>query len=258
MTASDALIASPARVNDHLLGGKDNYAADRELAGALLAVLPRLGAAVRADRAFVRRAVGVLAARGIRQFLDVGCGLPTTENVHQTAARHATGARVVYVDNDPVVIAHARARLADDGDIGVVRADLRKPCELLDDAFSCGLLDRDEPVGMIVASSLHHLPDADGPHAVAAELRGALTPGGALVLSHLSADFAPAATLEAARLYTAGCESPLVPRGRDEIAAFFGDLEPLPPGLVPTGRWRPDGPAGRAGRDLMYAGLAIR
>ena len=163
MTESDALIASPARVNNHLLGGKDNYAADRELADALLAVLPRLRAAVHADRAFVHRAVGVLVGRGIRQFLDIGCGLPTSENVHQTAARHTTGARVVYVDHDPVVIAHARALLADDGDIGVVRADLRKPSELLDDAFSQGFLDRDEPVGMIVTSALHHLPDADGP-----------------------------------------------------------------------------------------------
>ncbi|WP_067467582.1 SAM-dependent methyltransferase [Actinomadura macra] len=258
MTEPDALIASPARVNDHLLGGKDNYAADRELAGALLAVLPPLRAAVRADRAFVRRAVGVLAGRGIRQFLDIGCGLPTAENVHQTAARHAPGVRVVYVDHDPVVIAHARALLADDGDIGVVRADLRKPCELLDDAFSCGLLDRDEPVGMIVTSALHHLPDADGPHAVAAELRTALTPGGALVLSHLTADFAPVATLEAARLYTAGCTAPLVPRGKEEIAAFFGDLELLLPGLVPTAQWRPDAPFEHVGRALMYAGLAIR
>lgn len=258
MTDSGTSAASPARVTDCLLDGKDNYAADRDLADALQRVLPRLRLALREDRAFVRRAVRHLAGRGIRQFVDIGCGLPAAENVHQTAARHSPGSRVVYIDHDPVVVAHARALLTDDGDIGVVRSDLRKPAELLDDAFTCGLLDPQEPVALILSSVLHNLPDADGPHAIAAELRAALTPGGALVISHLTADVARPAVLAAAQTYTGGCSAPLVPRGRDEVATFFGDLRLTSPGLVPTFRWRPDGTPVPPHEPVLYAGVATR
>ncbi|MFC6879009.1 MULTISPECIES: SAM-dependent methyltransferase [Actinomadura] len=249
--APDLGPASPARVYDYLLGGKDNYAADRVLVDDLLRLQPHLVDAARENRAFVRRAVRDLAGLGIGQFLDIGCGLPTPRNVHQIAARHAPGARVAYVDNDPIVLAHARALLTHDGGVRVVQADLRKPDELL--GLARDGLDLSAPVAVLLASVLHLLADAEDPHGAVAELRGALAPGSALVVSHLATGFSSAA----AALYTERCTAPLVPRERHDIARFFGGLRLADPGLVPTTRWRPDGPARPDEHALMYAGVAF-
>ncbi|WP_051467746.1 SAM-dependent methyltransferase [Actinomadura oligospora] len=179
-------LAGPARVYDCLLGGKDNYAVDRELVRELLRIEPGLVDAARANRAFVRRAVRELAGLGLRQFLDIGCGLPTNDNVHQIASRHMPGARVLYVDQDPLVLVHARALLVDDGDVAALQADLRKPEDLVAQALDHGLLDPSEPIGVLVTSVLHHLTDADDPWHTVRTLTAALPPGSVLVISHLT------------------------------------------------------------------------
>ncbi|GAA2581071.1 SAM-dependent methyltransferase [Actinomadura fulvescens] len=251
-------LASPARVYDYLLGGKDNYAADRELVHRLLAIQPDLSAVARENRAFLARAVGLLAGRGVRQFLDLGCGLPTHENVHQIAARHGPGARVVYVDHDPIVLAHARALLADDGNVAIVHSDLRKPDELRADvAAGGGLLDWTEPVAVLITAVLHFVADADDPAGILAGLRAELAPGSALVISHATAGTFPAEAARVAELYTTACVSPLVLRTREEVAEFFGDFELLDPGLAFTAQWRPRGERPPP-RGQLLAGVGIR
>ncbi|RFU38621.1 SAM-dependent methyltransferase [Actinomadura logoneensis] len=249
-------LAGPARVYDCLLGGKDNYAVDRRLVRELLAIEPGLVDAAHANRAFVRRAVRELAGLGLRQFLDIGCGLPTTDNVHQIASRHAPGTRVLYVDQDPLVLVHARALLVDDGEVAALQADLRKPDDLVAQALDHGLLDPGRPVAVLLTSVLHHLTDAEDPWHCVRTLTAALAPGSAVVVSHLTdtpvgsspgADeprlapgtLTPVAAALAAR-YTEGCALPLVPRDASAIAGFLDGLEPLAPGVVPVDAWRPD------------------
>ncbi|GAA2143509.1 SAM-dependent methyltransferase [Actinomadura napierensis] len=243
-----------ARVHDHLLGGKDNYAADRELARRVLEVLPQAAAAARDGRAFLARAVRACAERGIRQFLDLGCGLPAADNLHQMAARHAAGTRVVYVDADPLVIAHARALLIEDGHIAALRADLRDPQSILGAAQVRRLIDPAEPVALVFSCVLHFLPD---PYAPVAAVGAAAAPGSALVVSHATADHARAAVAEAARRYAAAGAGPLVLRGAAEIARLFGPFALLPPGLVPAGHWNA-GTTPPPGDAVLYAGVGIR
>ncbi|REE97725.1 SAM-dependent methyltransferase [Thermomonospora umbrina] len=251
----DLTLPSPARVYDHLLGGKDNYEADRALAERMLAVQPRLAHAARENRAFVERAVRRLAEAGHDQFVDIGCGLPTLDNVHQIAARRRPGARVLYLDNDPIVLAHGRALLTEGGDVGVAGADLREPRRILDVMDASRLLDLSRPVVVLMTAVLHFLTDADGPYEAVAEIRRALPAGSALVISHLASDVAAQATAEAARLFGDECPVPLVPRPRDEVAAFFGELTPVSPGLVFTGQWCPSVVGRSPERTLMYAGI---
>jgi SAM-dependent methyltransferase len=256
-------IASPARVTNCLLGGKDNYAADRDLVEDLLRVVPHLETAARESRAFLHRTVDTLARRGMRQFLDLGCGLPGGANVHQIAAGHDPGARTVYVDHDPIVLAHARALLAAGGGVAAVQADLREPAGLLAGVDACGLIAWDRPVAVLLTSVLHYLTEGDRPYEAVAELRAALGPGSALAISHATADFAPEEAAEAARIYSAGCSSPLVLRTRDEIMPFFGGFTLAGPELAPLSLWHtvcPDGPDGGvwpAGPSLMYAGIGL-
>ncbi|MFC5182614.1 SAM-dependent methyltransferase [Actinomadura harenae] len=233
-------LAGPARIYDCLLGGKDNYAVDRELVVELLTIEPGLVDAARANRAFVRRAVRELAGLGLRQFLDIGCGLPTTDNIHQIASRHAPGARVLYVDQDPLVLVHARALLVDDGDVAALQADLRKPEDLVAQSLDHGLLDPSEPVAVLLTSVLHHLTDADDPWHAVRTLTAALAPGSALVISHLTD--APSASAEVASRYTEGCSLPLIPRTPTAIASLLDGLPLLAPGLVPVDTWRPELP----------------
>ncbi|KAB2347074.1 SAM-dependent methyltransferase [Actinomadura rudentiformis] len=252
-------LASPARMYDYLLGGKDNYAADRDLTRRLLEIQPQMAVAARENRAFLTRAVDVLAERGIRQFLDLGCGLPTRENVHQIAARRRPGARVVYVDHDPIVLAHARALLTDDGNVAIVQSDLRKRDELLGDVDASGSLDWAEPVAVLLTAVLHFVADADDPAGILAGLRAELAPGSALVISHATAGTAAEAA-RAAELYATACVTPLALRGRDEIAEFFGDFELLEPGLVFTAEWQPQGgtPSPAPTRGQLLAGVGLR
>lgn len=248
--------AATSRVQDYLLGGKDNYAADRALAHRMLTVLPQAADAARASRAFLANAVRTLAGRGVRQFLDLGCGLPRERNLHQMAAPHAGGARVVYVDDDPLVIAHARALLIDAGNIAALRADVRDPAAVLGSPEVRRLIDPSEPVALVFSSVLHHLPDAAA--VVAALARGA-APGSAVVVSHATADFAPAAIAEAARLHREAGAGPLIPRGAGEIARLLGPFRPLAPGLVPLGGGRLAGRRPATGWEpVMYGAVGVR
>ncbi|TDD85746.1 SAM-dependent methyltransferase [Actinomadura darangshiensis] len=239
----------PARVHDYLLGGKDNYAADRDLAQRILRVLPQAADGARTARGFLAGAVRLLARRGVRQFIDLGCGLPRADNLHQMAARHTGGTRVVYVDHDPLVIAHARALLIDGGNIAALQADLRAPDAILGSAEVRRLIDPAEPVALVFSSVLHFLPGAGD---LVAGLAGTAPPGSALVVSHLTADFAPAAVAEAARLYREASTVPVHPRDGAEIARLLGPFRPLPPGVTPLGA------GGAAGDPIVYGVVGVR
>ncbi|MFC5749727.1 SAM-dependent methyltransferase [Actinomadura rugatobispora] len=233
----DALRPSSARMYDYFLSGKDNYAADRSLAERLRRAAPVVRVLARANRDFLLRAVRTLAAEaGIAQFLDIGCGLPGCDNVHQAARRVLPGARVAYVDNDPMVVAHAQALMAADGGTVAFQADLRSPEALLADRRLRAVIDLERPVAVLLTAVLHHLPDEDDPHGLVARVRDALPPGSHVVVSH--AETTPALR-HAAALHNAA-DTPFVPRTRESVAAFFDGMEPLPPGMDAAIRWRPD------------------
>jgi O-methyltransferase involved in polyketide biosynthesis len=240
----DSSKAHPARVYDVFLGGKDHYPADRDAAAAALAANPRGYLDVRHNRDFLRRAVTALVEQdGIRQFLDIGTGLPTAENVHQIAQRIAPDSRVVYVDNDPVVLAHARALLTSgpEGRTDYIDADLRDPGRILEQAAKT--LDFDRPVALCLVAILHFVADEEA-HPLVRELIDALPVGSRLVLSHLTEDLNPENIRAVQRTYTERGFT-FVLRSRAEVERFFTDnaLEIADPGIVPAHRWRPDGAA---------------
>jgi len=226
-----------ARVWDYWLGGKDNFAADRELAEKMLAVHPVTAQMARENRQFLGRAVSYVAARGIRQFIDVGAGLPTVLNTHDIARHVEPDARVVYVDNDPIVISHARSLLAKSPGVIVVPGDMRDPGRILADPGLTGLIDLAEPACVILSGVLH-FADPGTARDIAAAFAGAIAPGSYLIISVGSGDpsegenFTSAYT--AARIYI---------HSRQKIQGFFGDLELVPPGVVSVRDWSGDGPA---------------
>ncbi|WP_030954013.1 SAM-dependent methyltransferase [Streptomyces sp. NRRL S-481] len=237
----DSSKAHPARVYDVFLGGKDHYPADREAAAAALAANPRGYLDVRHNRDFLRRAVtGLVEQDGIRQFLDIGTGLPTAENVHQIAQRIAPTSRVVYVDNDPVVLAHARALLTSgpEGRTDYIDADLREPGRILEQAAKT--LDFDQPVALCMVAVLHFVAD-DEAYPLVRELLDALPGGSRLVLSHLTEDLNPENIRAVQRTYTERGFT-FVLRSRADVERFFTEnrLELADPGVVPAHRWRPD------------------
>lgn len=242
----DTTRPSIARVYDYYLGGKDNFAVDRQAAHMAMQVTPDGPEAGRACRAFLRRSVRFLAAEaGIRQFLDIGSGLPTQGNVHEIAHEVDPDARVVYVDNDPMALAHGRALLADARTTTVLGGDARRPDELLAQLTERKLIDFDQPVGLLLLAILHHLNDEDDPAGVARRLVAALPPGSYLAISHFhDPGEAQPEVSERARAVEKVFNETLGTgrwRTRAEIMGFFGDLELLPPGLVPLAEWRPDG-----------------
>ncbi|MYS93498.1 MULTISPECIES: SAM-dependent methyltransferase [Streptomyces] len=237
----DSSKAHPARVYDVFLGGKDHYPADRDAAAAALAANPRGYLDVRHNRDFLRRAVTTLVEQdGIRQFLDIGTGLPTAENVHQIAQRIAPDARVVYVDNDPVVLAHARALLTSgpEGRTDYIDADLRDPAHILE--LAAKTLDFDQPVALCLVAVLHFVADEEA-YPLVRELLDALPVGSRLVLSHLTEDLNPENIRAVQRTYTERGFT-FVLRSRAEVERFFTEnsLEIADPGIVPAHRWRPD------------------
>ena len=240
----DTTKAHPARVYDVFLGGKDNYPVDREAAAAALAANPRGYLDVRHNRDFMRRAVTTLAERdGIRQFLDIGTGLPTAENVHQIAQRTIPDARVVYVDNDPVVLAHARALLISgpEGATDYIAAELKNPAHILEQAAKT--LDFDQPVALCLVAVLHFVEDEEA-YPIVRELVDALPSGSRLVLSHLTEDLNPENIRAVQRTYTERGFT-FVLRSKAEVERFFADngVELAEPGVVPAHRWRPDNAA---------------
>nr|WSZ15433.1 SAM-dependent methyltransferase [Streptomyces canus] len=240
----DTTKAHPARVYDVFLGGKDNYPADREAAAAALAANPRGYLDVRHNRDFMRRAVDRLAARdGIRQFLDIGTGLPTAENVHTIAQRIRPDSRVVYVDNDPVVLAHARALLTSgpEGRTDYVDADFRSPAQILEQAAKT--LDFDQPIALCLVAILHFVED-DEAYPIVRELVEALPAGSRIVLSHLTDELHPEPTRAVQRTYTERGFT-FVFRSKREVERFFTDVPGVSldePGVVPAHQWHP-GPA---------------
>jgi SAM-dependent methyltransferase len=251
-----------ARVYDYLLGGSHNFAADRAAARDFLARWPDAQLTMLANRAFLGRAVRYLAAdAGIGQFLDIGSGIPTMGNVHEIAQQAAPGARVVYVDNDPVAVAHSQALLARNDHAAAIQADLRRPRQILDHPDLRELLDLSEPAALLLVAVLHFLTDADDPASLVAELRDALAPGSHVVISHGTTDGQPAHVAAAMRQY-AQTTAPFQPRSHAEILAFFDGFTLIPPGLVPVPLWRPaqplDDDAGQPEPIAAVGGVGIR
>jgi hypothetical protein len=238
----DTKVANQARVYDYFLGGKDNYAADREAAEAWLKINPGAAAGARANRAFLGRVVRFLAGEaGISQFLDIGTGIPTAGNTHEVAQAIAPESRVVYVDHDPVVLAHARALLTSHkaGTTQYIDSDLRDAGTIVNQASQ--LLDFSRPVAVTLLFVLHVLPDSDEPHAVVARLMDALPPGSYLAVSHLASDILRPEALDGLKDIAArtGHER-LALRSREQVMRFFEGMDLVAPGLVPPEKWRPE------------------
>lgn len=255
--AFDSNIPNVARIYDFLLHGKDNYAADREAARKLLEAVPGAAVAARDNRAFLSRAVRFLAGEaGIRQFIDIGAGLPTRGNVHEIAHNVDPACRVVYADNDPVVTAHARALLASSPHVAAISADLRDPGHLLTHPAAEELIDFSRPVAVLMVAVLHFLPDSDDPWEIVRTCKSAMAPGSYLVLSHVTGDGSPAEAIrQAAEIYE-HASAPGIARSRDQITRFFHGLDLIPPGLADAARWRNPLPQRRPRPVLFYAGAA--
>ena len=259
----DTSVAHPARMYDYYLGGKDNFPADREAAERILAVGPQTRVFARANRAFLGRAVRFLAEQGVDQFLDIGTGIPAAGNTHEVAQAVNPAARVAYVDNDPIVLAHARALMAGHG-LGattVIQADLRDPAAILADPAVRAAIDLGRPVALMLVAVLHFVTEAEDPDAVTRLLRDALPSGSYLVISHATGDFVPQEQTAEARtitdVYKQRATSALTLRTGDRIREFFGEFALLEPGLVQVPFWRPDGeiPAGME-QVVFYGGVA--
>jgi SAM-dependent methyltransferase len=244
----DTTMPHSARMYDYFLGGKDHFAADRETAELAMQSWPAVRTAVRENRAFLGRAVRYLVAEaGIRQFLDIGTGLPSANNVHEVAQFIAPECRVVYVDNDPIVLAHARALLtsAPAGRTAYIHADLREPEAILADPVTRQTLDWRQPVALMLVAVLHFLVDADDPEAIVDTLVGALPPGSFLVASHVTPEHDPEGVGGLEKAYRAG-GIPAQSRTVDDFAALaFRGLSMVDPGLVLVSEWRPDAPPPR-------------
>ena len=230
---------SNARVYDYFLGGAHNFEVDRQLAEQIMRMTPNVGETMRANRVFLRRAVRYLAEQGVRQFLDIGSGIPTAGNVHEIALEAAPDASVVYVDIDPVAVEHSRAILTGVDRAGVICADVRDVQRVLGESQKLGLIDFARPVAVLLAGVLHFVPDADDPAATVAALGHALAPGSYLLISHATADGQPPEVVEAQRL-SGRTATEIVLRTRAQIAAWFTGFPLVEPGLVFIPQWRPD------------------
>ncbi|MFI1758859.1 SAM-dependent methyltransferase [Streptomyces sp. NPDC020571] len=238
----DISVPSVSRIYDFYLGGSHNFEVDREAARRAMEFMPGLPKIMQANRAFMRRAVRFAADEGIDQFLDIGSGIPTFGNVHEVAGRSRPGARVVYVDHDPVAVAHSEAVLAGHDDADVVAGDLRKPREILASPQVERLIDLNRPVALLLVAILHFVEDEDDPYAAVAELSDALAPGSLLVLTHASYEGIPLPAERAGGAVDVykDIRNPLIMRSRDDIARFFEGYDMVEPGLVPMPRWRPE------------------
>lgn len=238
----DISVPSVSRMYDYYLGGSHNFEVDREAARRAMEFMPGLPKVMQANRAFMRRAVRYATGQGISQFLDIGSGIPTFGNVHEVAQAARPSARVVYVDHDPVAVAHSQAVLEGIDDAGVVAADLRKPQEILRSPEVERLIDLNQPVALLLVAILHFVEDEDDPYGAVAELREALAPGSLLVLTHASYEGIPLPPERAGGAVDVyeDIRNPLIMRSREEIARFFEGYDMVEPGLVAMPHWRPD------------------
>lgn len=244
-----------ARIYDYLLGGKDNFAADREAAKRLLEAIPDVAAIARDNRSFLGRAVRYLATEGgVRQFLDLGGGLPTQANVHELAMGVATGVRVVYVDIDPVVASHGQALLASDGQVAMVQGDLRDPATIMSHPEVTGLIDLSQPVAVLCTSTLHFIDDETQPHKVIAEYRDHLVSGSYLAISHGTREGEPEGQRDSAEGVYRQASSQLHLRPPAEVLRFFDGFELVEPGLAWIAEWRPEPGTAPVGRQHSMRG----
>jgi hypothetical protein len=251
----DTTVAHPARTYDYWLGGKDNYEADRVVGDMVIASQPGVLTSVRANRAFLYRAVAYLAGEaGIRQFLDIGTGLPTADNTHEVAQRIAPDSRIVYVDNDPIVLAHARALLTStpEGATAYLQADARDPQAILREAAA--MLDFRQPVAVILLALVHFLPDSDHPGQIISTIMDALAPGSFLTLTSATRDIdTDRMTRATAEFNEQRVAAQFIPRTHAELSRYFDGLEMVEPGLVPVPKWRGEEGAGEP--VLVYGGI---
>jgi len=237
----DVRKAYPARRYDYWLGGKDNFAADRRSGDAVEEVVPTIRLSIIENRRFLQRAVRFLVEAGIGQFLDIGSGMPTDANTHEVAQAITPQSRVVYVDNDPIVVSHARAllRSSPQGRTEYVEADLRAPQDILRSPPLRATLDMGRPVGLLLLAVLHFVPDEDDPRGLVAQLAAAMPPGSYLVMSHGTYDPLPPEMIARCEEVNAVIDAPWRPRSREEFARFFDGMELVDPGIVSIGSWRP-------------------
>jgi hypothetical protein len=238
----DTTVAHPARRYNYWLGGKDHFAADRESGDLLAEAFPTARIAARENRDFLRRTVRFLAESGVRQFLDVGTGLPVPDNTHEIAQQVARDSRVLYVDNDPIVMSHSRALTigTPEGRTGYVEADLREPVSILTHPECRAVLDLHRPVALLLVAVLHFIHDDEQAVGVVRGLLEALPPGSCLVASNLTLDFAPPAQIAKHEELLASGRTDARARNREEFARFFTGLELIDPGIVAVSDWRPD------------------
>ena len=247
---------NPARIYDFLLGGHDNYAIDRHAAARIIAALPRIRSAARANRAFLRRAVRTVVDAGIRQIIDIGTGIPTSPNTHEIAQALAPGTRVVYVDNDPIVQAHAHARLADAANTAFALADLRVPRSILDDSAVRAAIDTDQPVAVLLVAVLHFVTDAEDPITAIRTLRDVMAPGSYLALTHATGDDVD--NLDDVFEVFRGATSSITVRGKTQVLGFFDGFDMIDPGLVNVDQWRPEDGGADPQRFGIYAGVGVK
>ena len=254
--ASYASIAHVARVYDYLLGGKDNFAVDREAAEQAMRINPDIVPTARANRAFGARTTGFLVGQaGLRQFLDIGAGLPANNNIHAVAQSIAPESRIVYVDHDPIVLTHARALLSSvpEGVTDYIEADLREPGKIL--AEAARTLDFSRPVAIMLTAILHLIPDRDDPYDLVSQLVNAVAPGSYVVISHAASDIDTGAMISMANRLNELMAQQAVPRTHREVAAFFAGLDLLEPGLVRIPEWRPASVSESAVRAQMWGAV---
>jgi S-adenosyl methyltransferase len=253
----DASVAHPARIYNYWLGGKDNFAADRLAAQEVLDLMPVIAQWARGNRLFLSTAVHYLAAEvGIRQFLDIGTGLPTADNTHEVAQRVAPDSRIVYVDNDPIVLLHARALLTSDprGQCSYIEADAREVDKVLEQAAQ--VLDFSQPVAVMMVAVLHFIPDADDPYELTRRYLAAVPSGSYLAVSHAANDVKDV-TAEASQAYNARSATAITLRSQQQFAEFLTGLDLVGPGIAPLGRWSPSAITAMDSAELPgYAALA--
>jgi S-adenosyl methyltransferase len=253
----DTSVAHIARVYDYWLGGKDHFAVDREVGDKVLEIHPETVQSVRANRGFLARSVRYLAAsEGIRQFLDIGTGLPSANNTHEVAQNVAPESRVVYVDNDPIVLAHARALLGSgpEGETAYLDADMRDVEKILAGAEQ--LLDFSQPIAVMMVAVLHMLSDSEDPYGLVERFMAAVPAGSFLVVSHLASDIQVETMAEMRQRLNDSMTQQFTMRSRDQVTRFFSGLTLLEPGVVLTHQWRPDGSAESARQGVLWSGVA--
>lgn len=239
--AIDTERPTAARVYDYLLGGSHNFAADRDMAHKAMIMMPDVVLQAQANRAFLSRAVAYLAQVGVRQFLDIGSGIPTRGNVHEVAQKIAPDSRVVYVDIDAVAVSHSRQILVDNDHATVIQEDFRNWEAILDHSETQKMLDFSQPVGLLLVALLHVIPDSDDPHAIVARIRERLAPGSYLVIGHGTQDSRPLESKELAAL-SRDTPTTMSVRTLSEVERFFTGFELVDPGVVWGPLWRPESP----------------